>query len=182
MQKQWTKEELMNLPQDVYDRLEIMFPGKPKTGDMQKQLEKGIFLSSKYHLGQVDKIGDPYIFHPMRVMNALDTLLEKTVGIMHDLVEDTKMTLALLKEEDFDLVVITCVDNVTRRPDESYGDFLNRVASNPVSIKVKKRDIEDNLLPWRQIKWGESEEKTIARVKKYRKSWLFLDEKLKVYK
>lgn len=56
-------------------------------------LEKAIGLAAKKHAGQVDKAGQPYILHPLRLMLHLDTLEQKIVAVMHDLLEDTDTTI-----------------------------------------------------------------------------------------
>ena len=51
-------------------------------------LEKAIKIAVEAHTGQVDKGGNPYILHPLRVMLSLDREEERIVGILHDVVED----------------------------------------------------------------------------------------------
>jgi hypothetical protein len=51
-------------------------------------LEKAIKIAVEAHTGQVDKGGNPYILHPLRVMLSLDTVEERIVGVLHDVVED----------------------------------------------------------------------------------------------
>ena len=60
---------------------------------MQELLNKAIRLAKLAHNGQVDKGGSPYIGHPLRVMNQLDTPEEQIVGVLHDAVEDSDLTL-----------------------------------------------------------------------------------------
>lgn len=59
-------------------------------------LEKAIIIATTAHLGQVDKAGDPYVLHPIRVMLLGKTGNEKICGILHDVVEDTDITLRTL--------------------------------------------------------------------------------------
>ena len=51
-------------------------------------LEQAIKIAVEAHTGQVDKGGNPYILHPLRVMLSLDTEQERIVGVLHDVVED----------------------------------------------------------------------------------------------
>ncbi len=53
-------------------------------------LERAIAIAVEGHKDQLDKAGAPYILHPLRVMLSLATPLEKTVGVLHDVVEDCK--------------------------------------------------------------------------------------------
>jgi len=54
----------------------------------QDLLDKAIEIARKVHDGQVDKAGKPYLDHPLPVMNAMDTLEEKIVAVLHDAIED----------------------------------------------------------------------------------------------
>jgi GTP diphosphokinase / guanosine-3',5'-bis(diphosphate) 3'-diphosphatase len=56
-------------------------------------LDKAIALAQTAHANQVDKAGAPYIGHPLRVMNSLSTVAEKIVGVLHDSIEDSELTL-----------------------------------------------------------------------------------------
>ena len=51
-------------------------------------LQKAISIAVKAHEGQIDKGGNPYILHPLRVMMSLRTVDEMIVGVLHDVVED----------------------------------------------------------------------------------------------
>lgn len=62
-------------------------------------LEKAIEIAVKAHKGQKDKAGEPYILHCLSVMLKGKTEDEKIVGVLHDAVEDTKITIEFLKEE-----------------------------------------------------------------------------------
>lgn len=62
-------------------------------------LERAVEIAREAHLGQSDPYGEDYILHPLRVMAMGRTEDEKTVGILHDVVEDTHWTLDELKAE-----------------------------------------------------------------------------------
>ena len=55
-------------------------------------LERAIAIAATAHAGQKDKGGHPYILHPLRVMLALQKEDERIVAVLHDVVEDTKIT------------------------------------------------------------------------------------------
>mgnify|MGYP000026147745 CR=1 FL=1 len=57
-----------------------------------KQLDLAIKIATKAHFGQVDKAGQPYILHCLRVMFSGKTIQEKICGVLHDTVEDTSST------------------------------------------------------------------------------------------
>lgn len=132
-------------------------------------LENAIALAVEAHRGQLDKNGSPYILHPLRVMLRLEGELERTVGILHDVVEDTAYTFEDLRQMGYSEEVITALDGVTRREQESYEEFVNRSQSHPVSRRVKLADLEDNMDVRR---WqAEPSEKDFERLKRYRRAW-----------
>nr|WP_305794387.1 HD domain-containing protein [Halomarina rubra] len=96
------------------------------------------------HSGQTDKADATYIRHPLRVMTQMDTDRERVVAVLHDVVEDTPCTLEEI-ESEFDAEVRQAVDALTKRNCESYNEFVNRAAENPLARRVKVADIEDNM-------------------------------------
>jgi len=122
-------------------------------------LSKVIEFAVKAHGGQVDKIGEPYILHPLRVMMDCNTMVEKIVAILHDTVEDTDATLddirALFTNNNnrtYADTIVNAVDAMTKRAGESYDDYLARVKDNPIALSVKLADIRDNMSPIRQYR------------------------------
>lgn len=131
-------------------------------------LEKAIGIAVTAHRGQKDRYGAPYILHPLRVMNRLETVAEKTVAVLHDIVEDTDWTFKALAEEGFDESILSALRCVTKVEGEAYDEFVERSASNSLARRVKLADLEDNLDVRRceQVK-----EADCARLEKYRKAW-----------
>ncbi len=107
-------------------------------------------LAEEVHAGQVDKAGQPYIDHPARVAARVagDPDAE-AVAWLHDVVEDTDMTLERLREIGFPADIVLAVDAMTRREDEIPDDYYARVAANPLALKVKRADLADNSDPGR---------------------------------
>ena len=74
-------------------------------------------MATKAHEGQLRKTGEPYIVHPLAVKKILEEwgMDEDTIiaGILHDTVEDTKLTLNDIKKE-FGPSVAFLVDGVTK--------------------------------------------------------------------
>ena len=50
-------------------------------------LDKAISIAARAHLGQTDRIGQPYILHPLRVMFRVHSQTEMMVAVLHDVVE-----------------------------------------------------------------------------------------------
>lgn len=108
-------------------------------------LEKAIAIAVRAHRGQTDKVGKPYILHPLRVMLRCDTEIEQIVAVLHDVLEDTSVTMDDLRAEGFEDGVLVPLDAVTMRKGESYESFIARAGSHPAARKVKIADIEDNM-------------------------------------
>ena len=100
-------------------------------------------LATKAHEGQTDKAGLPYITHPERVAARLETPEAQVVGWLHDTVEDTEVTAAEI-EARFGPQTAAAVDAISRRENESWSGYLERVKGNPVARVVKISDLIDN--------------------------------------
>jgi (p)ppGpp synthase/HD superfamily hydrolase len=130
-------------------------------------LEQAIELAVKHHKGQYDKGGKPYILHPLRLMMSVDTDDEKIVAVMHDLVEDTHITIAYLRTAGFSEKVLSALDCVTNRDNEDYESFIERIAQNPLATKVKLADLEDNM---DLSRISEPSKKDYKRIEKYKRA------------
>ena len=142
--------------------------------NLTEQLKLAIELAISAHNGQFDTHnGRPYIEHPFRVMNAGHTLQEKIVGVLHDVVEDSDMTLTQLKESGFSEEIVDAVDSMTKRENESYDDYILRVKKNPIGVRVKMIDLTDNMDIRR---WMDVQYHDLARLQKYLSAYKQLTE------
>ena len=107
-------------------------------------LDKAIAIAARAHFGQRDKAGAPYVLHPLRAMFGLFTPEERIVGVLHDVVEDTSVTVGELRAEGFSDDVLTALDAVTKREGEEHMDFVARAGANPIGRRVKLVDLADN--------------------------------------
>lgn len=117
------------------------------TYSASKNLSDAISFACKKHSGQVDKLGSPYILHPLRVMLSMNTNEERIVAILHDVVEDTDATFLDLDKEGFSIDIIHAVESLTKKHGEDYENYLQRVVRDSIAIKVKLADLQDNLSP-----------------------------------
>jgi len=108
-------------------------------------LEKAIGIAVTAHRGQTDKSGAPYILHPLRVMGRVDNDTDRIVAILHDVLEDTKITADDLRREGFSEEILDALAHMTKIDGESYPAFVARAATNPIARRVKQADLEDNL-------------------------------------
>ena len=132
-------------------------------------LERAIEIAIEAHRGQLDKAGNDYINHPLRVMAASKSAEEKIVGVLHDVVEDTDWTFEMLADEGFSNEIIEALRCVTKLSDsEPYDKFIARVKTNPLAVAVKLNDLSDNMdirrLPYLS-------DKDVKRLKKYLKAY-----------
>lgn len=107
-------------------------------------LERAIAVAARAHEGQHDKGGSAYILHPLRVMLRVCTAEQRIVAVLHDVLEDTGMSLADLAREGFNLKILAAVQALSRRDDESYEAFVIRVGGDPLARVVKLADLADN--------------------------------------
>ncbi|MBQ6038168.1 MAG: DUF469 family protein [Bacteroidaceae bacterium] len=97
------------------------------------------------HCGQVDKSGKPYYGHLIRVSQDVFTGKRKIVALLHDIVEDTDVTPEFLLQQGFPQEIVDAVVAISRKEDETYEDFIDRVAQNKLATEVKLSDLEDNM-------------------------------------
>lgn len=121
-------------------------------------------IAAQAHQAQTDKAGEAYILHPMRMMLRCRTDAQHIVALLHDVVEDSPLTLDSLAEEGFPPQVIAGVDGMTRRAGESYEAFISRVAQNPLSASVTRLDLEDNM---NMLRLTDLTGTDLARMQKY---------------
>ena len=117
-------------------------------------LARAIAIAASAHAEQIDKSGRPYILHPIRVMQRVTQhgLAAQTVAVLHDVVEDTWITLDLLTQMGFSEEVVAGVDAMTRRDGEEYFAYIERCGRNYLGSLVKIADLEDNSDPVRAFK------------------------------
>lgn len=107
-------------------------------------LSTAIVIATNAHHGQFDKAGAQYILHPLRVMLAVDGLESQIVAVLHDAFEDCPRMDLRLVETVFGQAVHRALDAITRRKDETYDDYLKRVRSSMIAMRVKIADARDN--------------------------------------
>ena len=130
-------------------------------------LDRAIELAKQHHEGQTDKAGKPYIDHPLRVMNQVESEEEKIVAVLHDIVEDTDISLDDLRSEGFSEEVVSAVECLTKQDGENYDSYIERISFNPLAVKIKLADLEDNS---DLTRLPEVTDKDLERIEKYDKA------------
>lgn len=110
-------------------------------------IEETLRIALEAHAGQKDLVGNPAILHLMAVCLAGKTDLQKKTGILHDIIEDTDLTLDSLRAKGVEEEVVEAVDLLTHRDEDSYEDYIRKIASsgNETAIQVKLNDLHHNL-------------------------------------
>jgi len=134
-------------------------------------LEQAIILATNAHAKQTDKSGAPYILHPLRLMLNAKTEEEQITALLHDVVEDSPITLDDLKTAGFSEMVLNAVQSLTRAKDMPYEQYLQEIASNELARRVKLLDLADNMNLDR-IKNPTDED--FLRLEKYKKALKYL--------
>ncbi len=110
-----------------------------------RMYEKALQIAHKAHKGQKDKAGADYINHPVTVSSfAEGNMVSVIAALLHDVIEDTPVTLDDLRAEGFDEKVIGCVDALTHRKEEARSAYIERIAANRDAIYVKLADLRHN--------------------------------------
>jgi (p)ppGpp synthase/HD superfamily hydrolase len=140
-------------------------------------IEDAIQLAAQAHKGMTDKAGEPYIFHVLRVMLRMETEEERMIAVLHDLVEDTDCSLDDLRRMGYPERIVEAIDCLTKREEEKddYDRFVGRVKMNPLAIRVKVADLEDNMNIHRL---PELTEEDLKRVRKYHRGVRELSKKI----
>ena len=123
-------------------------------------------IAYKAHHGQFDKSGVPYVFHPIHLAEQMDTESECIVALLHDVVEDTDITIEYLATE-FSENIIQAIKLLTHDDSVPYMDYIRKIKSNSLAKNVKLADLEHNSDTTRL---ENPTEKAIKRWEKYREA------------
>ena len=133
-------------------------------------LDRALQLAVQAHAGQVDKAGAPYILHPLRVMLRLHSEDERVVAVLHDVLEDSPVTLAELQALGLTALQCEALDRLTRRESQSYEQFIERVSEHALARRVKLADLADNLDRSRLAALGELGDRELERLARYERA------------
>ena len=113
--------------------------------DIETLLALAISIAHQAHEGQLDKAGKPYISHPLTVMAQMDTVESKIVAVLHDAIEDSDLKIEDLVRQGFPTVITDAIAAITKLDGEQYEDYILRVKSNAIALKVKIVDVTHNM-------------------------------------
>jgi guanosine-3',5'-bis(diphosphate) 3'-pyrophosphohydrolase len=147
---------------------------------MKHVISQAIAFATEKHNGQFDKSGNPYILHPLKVMHYLRSQDEElmAIAVLHDVVEDcfkkVDEGLKALREIGMSVRVVEGVDILTKRPGQTYEEYVELVLTNDDAILVKMADLRHNM-DVRRLKG--ITEKDMKRLEKYARTYTKLKEK-----
>ena len=104
---------------------------------------KALLLAWNAHMGQTDPSGLPYIFHPYHLAETMDDEISCTVALLHDVVEDTTVTMEELRAQ-FPPRVIQALELLTHRPGQDYFEYVRAIRADPLAMRVKLADLDHN--------------------------------------
>lgn len=139
---------------------------------MQQLFEKAVIIATTAHAGQKDKAGEPYVLHVLRVMMRVQKMDEKIVALLHDVVEDSEVTLAGLAKEGFSKKIIKAIGLLTKNVNKPYEEYIRDIKKNGLARMVKIADLKDNMNISRLKSLTENDK---LRIKKYRTAYNFLN-------
>lgn len=108
--------------------------------------DKAVYIAAREHLGVRDKGGNAYILHPMRIAMRLRTSDEElmSIAILHDVIEDSKLTFEDLRKEGFSERVISALSLLTHQKGMSYDEYIDNMRESRDALLVKREDLRDN--------------------------------------
>jgi len=136
---------------------------------------KAMKIAYAAHHGQVDYNGIPYILHPIHLAEAMDDEISCCAALLHDVVEDTAVTMDDLAKE-FPEEVMAVLRLLTHGEGVPYFDYVRNIKANPIAVKIKLADIAHNSDQTRCVGSGLSEERLAYWRDKYAKARAILME------
>lgn len=115
--------------------------------DSRSDIDKAIELASKAHAADYDLDGNPTILHPLAVGMMGRNDLERVVGFLHDVVEDTRYDFGDLEELGFSEAVIDTLRLLTHDKQTPYMEYIKRIceSGNEAAVNVKINDLKHNM-------------------------------------
>ena len=112
----------------------------------EMNFKEALELATKYHKGQKRWGGEEYITHPIAVADRFEHEDYKIVAILHDILEDTKMTVfELIDTHNLNSFLCLSVVAITKRKGQNYLDYTLQVKLSEIATAVKIEDLKHNL-------------------------------------
>ena len=135
--------------------------------------KKALAVCFEAHKSQVDKSGLPYVFHPFHLAEQMKDEMTTIVALLHDVIEDTSITVEELRDMGFPAEAIAAIQIMTHDKSIPYMDYVAQIKKNPIAREVKLADLKHNS---DLTRLNEVAEKDLERLKKYKKAISLLEE------
>lgn len=132
------------------------------------RFEKALSMAMEAHQGQVDKAGEPYLKHVLRVAMSFDVEELQIVGLLHDILEDSDLFTVRDLSDLFGPRIAAAVILLTRKPGTPYRKYILGLRGHPLAHPVKLIDLYDHL--------GDTRYLTNEQEKKYLDAAILLGE------
>lgn len=132
-----------------------------------KLTKKAMKIAYQAHQGQTDKTGLPYIYHPIHLAEQMQDEATTCVALLHDVVEDTDITVEQLSQEGFPQEVLEAIQLMTHAPEVPYMDYVREIKKNPIASAVKLADLRHNS---DMSRLDVVDDKAVTRVEKYHRA------------
>lgn len=130
--------------------------------------ERALKFAKKYHKGQKRRGGKDYITHCIAVADVAEGEEFKVIALLHDILEDTKCTYNILANE-FGFFIAEIILTLTKRNNEKYKNYLERISCTMITAIIKMADIKHNL----------NDNPTKKQKRKYKKALKFIPKCIK---
>ena len=101
-------------------------------------------LCFEAHKDQRDKSGLPYVFHPFHLAEQMKDEKTAIVALLHDVVEDTGVTIDDIRNMGFAEDVVVAIELMTHDPKVPYMEYVSEIKKNPIAKAVKLADLRHN--------------------------------------
>jgi (p)ppGpp synthase/HD superfamily hydrolase len=125
------------------------------------------------HKEQSDKSGLPYVFHPFHLAEQMTDEDSTVVALLHDVLEDSALTLQELRDMGFGERVIEAIALLTHDPAVPYMDYVAQLKPNALAKAVKLADLRHNS---DMTRFEQITPRDVARAEKYRKAMAYLED------
>lgn len=135
--------------------------------------KKAMKLCFEAHIDQRDKSGIPYVFHPIHLAEQMKDEQTTVVALLHDVVEDTDLTLEDLENEGYPPAIVEAIGLMTHAKGVDYMVYVAEIKKNPIARAVKLADLKHNSDTTRL---NEITEEALKRCERYRTAIALLEE------
>lgn len=126
-------------------------------------VRKAMEIAYEAHHGQVDKAGVPYIYHPIHLAEQMEDETSICVALLHDVLEDTSISEEELRQKGISSGVIDNIKLLTKGKEEGYMEYLERLKSSEIAVKVKIADLKHNSDVSRLLEITEKDKKRLEK-------------------